>query len=131
MDERDGTISHTIATSVNRAGYPVRLFTTNRWITADNRYAADDVVKMLDLFVMDLAWQSWPTNMWVTAMLCLFRPQIIKLIKTATSRWRGGGVEHPGTDVFEDKGCDITSSRRILVSAQIKRVNKALALAAV
>lgn len=93
MDERDGTISHTIATSMNRAGYPVRLFTTNRWITADNWYAADDVVKMLDLFVMDLAWQSWPTNMWVTAMLCLFRPQIIKLIKNrdvSVARWGGG-----------------------------------------
>ena len=36
MQERDDTLSHLIAISMNRAGFPIGLFTTNRWITADN-----------------------------------------------------------------------------------------------
>ena len=53
MKERDDKISHLIGISMNRAGYPIRLFTTNRWITADNWYTADDVIKMLDRFEME------------------------------------------------------------------------------
>ena len=81
MKERDDTISHLIAISMNHAGFPIRLFTTNRWITADNWYEAGDVIKMLDRFEMDLAAPSWPVNIWLTAMLRLFRPQIMELIR--------------------------------------------------
>jgi hypothetical protein len=126
MKERDDTLSHLIAISMNRAGYPIALFTTNRWITADNWYSADDVIRMLDRFEMDLACPSWPVNIWVTAMVRLFRPQIEELVHnrdSAVALWR---KKHPKKDVFEDRECDITSSRKISVAAQIKRVNKAL-----
>ena len=126
MTERDDRLSHLIAISMNRAGFPIRLFTTNRWITADNWYTADDVTKMLNRFEMDLAWPSWPANIWVTAMLRLFRPQIEELVRerdAAVANWQ---KKHPDTDAFEDRGCDITSVRKISVAAQIKRINEAL-----
>lgn len=128
MKERDDKLSHLIAISMNRAGFPIRLFTTNRWITADNWYTADDVINMLDRFEMDLSWPSWPANIWATAMLRLFRPQIEELIRerdTAVADWQ---KKHPGNDVFEDREIDITSVRKISVSAQINRVNHALCL---
>jgi hypothetical protein len=126
MKTRDDKLSHLIAISMNRAGYPIHLFTTNRWITADNWYAADDVIRMLDRFEMDLAWPSWPVNIWVTSMLRLFRPQIVELVRkrdAAVANWR---KKHPDVDAFEDRGCDITSDRKISVEAQIKRVDQAL-----
>ncbi|MBI2585135.1 MAG: hypothetical protein HYW28_04570 [Rhodospirillales bacterium] len=126
MTERDDKLSHLIAISMNRAGFPIRLFTTNRWITADNWYTADDVTKMLNRFEMDLAWPSWPVNIWVTAMLRLFRPQIVELVRerdAAVAKWQ---KKHPDVDAFEDRGCDITSVRTISVAAQIKRINEAL-----
>ena len=126
MDNRDDTISHIIGISMNRSGYPTRLFTTNRWITADNWYAADDVIKMLDRFHMDLAWPSWPVNIWLTAMLRLFRPQIIELVHERDAAARRWQESHPGVDVFEDRDFDIASVRRISVEAQIERVNVAL-----
>jgi hypothetical protein len=131
MKERDDKLSHLIAISMNRAGLPIRLFTTNRWITADNWYRADDVTKMLDRFEMNLAWPSWPVNIWITAMLRLFRPQIVELVKerdAAVANWQ---TDHPDRDAFEDRQCDITSSRRISVTAQINRVNEALTATAV
>ncbi len=126
MKERDDTLSHLIAISMNRAGFPIGLFTTNRWVTADTWYTAKDVIKMLDHFEMDLAWPSWPVNIWVTAMVRLFRPQIEELVRKRDSTVADWQKKHPDGDVFEDRGCDITSTRRISVEAQIKRVNKTL-----
>ncbi len=130
MKERDDKLSHLIAISMNHAGFPIGLFTTNRWITADNWYTADDVIKMLDRFEMDLAWPSWPVNIWITAMLRLFRPQIEELVEERDASVADWQKKHPDDDVFEDRGCDITSTRRISVAAQIKRVNQALMSAA-
>ncbi len=130
MKERDDKLSHLIAISMNRADFPIGLFTTNRWVTADNWYTADDVIKMLDRFEMDLAWPSWPVNIWVTAMLRLFRPQIEELVRRRDSTVADWQKKHPEKDAFEDRGCDITSTRRISVAAQIRRVNQALMYAA-
>ena len=126
MKERDDTLSHLIAISMNRAGFPTGLFTTNRWITADNWYTADDVIRMLDRFDMDLAWPSWPVNIWITAMVRLFRPQIEELVRERDAAVADWQKKHPRRDAFEDRKCDITSVRRISVAAQIKRVNEAL-----
>jgi hypothetical protein len=126
MKERDDKISHLIAISMNRTGFPIGLFTTNRWITADNWYEADDVIEMLDRFEMDLASPSWPVNIWLTAMLRLFRPQIVELVRERDAMVANWQKDHPDMDVFEDRGCDITSIRKISVAAQTKRVNEAL-----
>lgn len=126
MNERNDNLSHLIAISMNSAGFPICLFTTNRWVAADNWYTAADVITMLDRFEMDLAWPSWPTNIWVTAMVRLFRPQIEELVRerdVALANWR---KKHPKSDAFEDRGCGITSTRKISVAGQIKRVNQAL-----
>ncbi len=125
MKGRDDKLSHLIAISMNSAGFPIGLFTTNRWITADNWYMADDVITMLDRFEMDLAWPSWPVNIWVTAMLRLFRPQIEELVRERNATVAAWQKKHPKKDAFEDRGCDITSARRISVAAQIRRVNQA------
>ena len=126
MNERDDTLSHLIAISMNRAGFPTGLFTTNRWITADNWYTADDVIRMLDRFDMDLAWPSWPVNIWITNMVRLFRPQIEELVRERDAAVADWQKKHPRRDAFEDRKCDITSVRKISVAAQIKRLNKAL-----
>jgi hypothetical protein len=66
------------------------------------------------------------TNRWITAMLRLFRPQIIELVgerDAAVHQWQ---QEHPGVDVFEGHGFYIASTRRIPIPAQIERVNNAL-----
>jgi len=127
MKERDDKVSHLIAISVNRQGFPIRLFTTNRWLTGDNWYAADDVIRMLDRFEMDLAAPSWAVNIWITAMVRLFRPQIIELTRKRDCTLAAWQQAHPDVDAFEDRGCDVTSIRRIPFAAQIERVNAALA----
>jgi len=126
MDERGDTICHLIAISMNNAGYPLSMFTTNRWVTAENWYSADDVIGMLDKFEIDLVPPSWPVNIWLTAMLRLFRPQIDTLVHDrdrVVESWRN---DHPDVDVFEDRGLEISTEIAISVEDQIVAVNEAL-----
>jgi hypothetical protein len=128
MDERDDTICHLIAISMDNAGYPLSLFTANRWVTAENWYSADDTIAMLDSFEIDLVPPSWPVNIWLTAMLRLFRPQIIDLVRERDKAVESWLASKPDEDAFEDRGLEITSERAISVEQQIKAVNKALKL---
>jgi hypothetical protein len=115
----DEPMSHLIAISMTPSGMPERLFTTNRWVTAETWYRAPDVVAMLDRFVLGQAGPSPLLNRWLAAMLVLFRPQIEQLLierDVAVERWHS---THPGLDVFEDRRLEITSSLDISVERQI------------
>ncbi len=119
-------LSHIIGISMDNAGYPFRIFTTNRWVTGESWYKADDVCRLIDLFVIDHAVPSWPANRWVTAMLRLFRPQIEWLLKErddAAQVWQAG---NPDAVVYEDRKFEVPSVADISVDDQARLVQQAL-----
>lgn len=112
-------MSHLIAISMTPSGFPERLFTTNRWVTAETWYKAPDVIAMLDGFAFGSAGPSPLLSRWLTAMMVLFRPQIEQLLierDDTIGRWR---ATQPGSDVFEDRRLEITSSMDISLERQI------------
>lgn len=117
---RDGeTLSHLVGISMTPSGMPERLFTTNRWVTAETWYKAPDVIAMLDRFNMESSDRSPQLNRWLTAMMVLFRPQIEQLLierDHIVERW---GSTHPGTDILEDRGLEITSWMEISLKRHI------------
>ncbi len=118
--------SHLIAISMDPYGWPIGLFATNRWVTGECWYRAEDVVRMLERFAIDHAWPSWPVNRWLTAMLVLFRPHIEALVRQrdeVVARW---AEAHPGRDVFEDRELDLTGWLPISVEAQVEAIERAL-----
>jgi len=116
----DEPICHLIAVSMTREGLPDRLFTTNRWVAGDTWYAAPDVIRMLDRFVIDLSRPSWPLNRWLTAMLVLYRPQIEQLLYERDARIAVWQSEHPDVEVCEDRRLEITSALKISIESQIR-----------
>ena len=126
----ENAVAHLIAISMDKRGHPTHLFTTNRWVTGETWYPAGDVLRMLDRFVIDHAYPSWPTNRWLTAMLVLFRPQIERLVLARDATIAGWLGQHPGREVFEDRELEITSIAPISVEEQIEAVEQALAAAA-
>ena len=127
--DKNDALSHLVAISTNKAGYPVRLFTTNRWVTGETWYAAKDVIRLVDRFLMDLAYPSWPVNIWITEMLRLFRPQIEELLLArdrTVGRWQ---ADQPEGNTCEDRGLEITSVIEISVERQIEEVRRARAAA--
>ncbi len=122
----DNALSHLIGIAMDRKGFPITLFSTNRWVTGETWYSADDVCAMFDRFIIDHARPSWPVNRWVTGMLRLFGPQAVALVRerdTAIEAWRR---KHPDRDVFEDRELEVTSRLAINVDKKITEVRAAL-----
>ena len=126
MKQRDDKLSHIVAISMDRRGWPIGLFTTNRWVTTENWYAAADVCRMVDRFSIDLARPSWATNRWVTAMMQLFRPQIETLLHQRDAKLVAWHKTHPDADIFEDRRLDLPSQVKISLDQQIRAVDATL-----
>jgi hypothetical protein len=119
-------LSHLIAIAMDKMGIPFRLFTVNRWVTGEVWYTAADVTVLLDYFKIDHAQPSWPVNRWVTAMVRLFKPQIVDLLQARdrmVEHWRDG---HPEGDVYEDRNLELTSYLEISIEDQTHAVAQAL-----
>jgi hypothetical protein len=121
-------VCHLIAITLDPAGEPARLFTTNRWVTGETWYRAEDVVRMLDRFAIGEAGQSPVLNQWVVALVALFRPQIAALLRARDETmmaWR----RRRRANVFEDMRLEIISSLAIDIDAQLVLLERASALA--
>ncbi|MEM9683407.1 MAG: hypothetical protein AAF942_09090 [Pseudomonadota bacterium] len=126
-EDPDDALSHLVAVSMDPKGFPIKLFTTNRWVTGEIWYTGEDVTRLLPYFAIDHAQPSWPVNIWITNLLILFRPQIRQLIverDAAVEKW---AAEHPSESVFEDRDLEVASECAVDVDGQIDAVEKALA----
>ncbi len=124
--EGDDALSHIIAISMNPRGYPIGLFSTNRWVTGETFYTAEDVVSMLDYFEMDLLYPSWPVNIWITATMKLFRPQIEYLLTKRDETIADWESKYPDRDVYEDRDLEVTSQLNIDVDRQLELISSEL-----
>lgn len=125
-ENANDALCHLIAISMDQAGFPTRLFSTNRWVTGEYWYTADDVITMLDSFDIDHAQPSWPTNRWITAMLQLFQPQISELVRRRDQVVADWANSRPDENAFEDRKLEITSVADISVEKQINKVRALL-----
>jgi hypothetical protein len=123
---KNNVLSHLVAISMTPTGMPERLFTTNRWVTGETWYEAQDVVAMLDRFVIALDHPSPQLNQWLTSMFVLFKPQIEHLLRERDRVVEDWQARHPDGDVFEDRRLEITSSIAISLRDHIEWIDKQL-----
>ncbi len=123
--------SHLVAVAIAPSGAAVRLFTTNRWVTGETWYAAEDVARMLDGFSIELARPSWPLNRWLGAVIRLYRPEIVALLAARDAMVMDWRRRHRGkVHVFEDRRLETTSSLAIDPAERARRIARALGKAA-
>lgn len=123
----DDALSHLAAISMDPKGFPVKLFTTNRWVTGEVWYSAKDVCRLLHRFEIDLPHPSWIVNVWITNMITLFRPQIRELTYQRDKAIEAWKVKHPERNVFEDRELEVTSECDIDLDEQLASIEEALA----
>ena len=123
----DDVLCHFVAVSMDVYGFPIGLFATNRWVTDENWYRADDLEQVLDGFEIDHAVPSWPTNLWLSSMLRLFRPQVSALLRHRDQIVDAWAKAHPDKDVYEDRDLEVTGWLRISVDQQMSQVRELLA----
>ncbi len=118
-------LTHMVGISMTPTGFPVRLFTTNRWVTGEVWRKADLIIAQLDRFAVQRS-EGHPADRWLTAMIRLFRPQIEKLLIDRDLRidqWRS---THPNEDAFEDTRLEVTSKLNISLFEQIEALDREL-----
>lgn len=110
--------SHLVGIAVDGRGLPLRLFTTNRWVTGEHWRAADELLRLHrrrpPLQAQNSFLQLWE---WIDALLQLFVPQMKALLlrrDLRTSAWSPGS--------FEDRRRHVLSECRISLSAQLALV---------
>lgn len=123
----DAAVSHIIAISMDTKGFPLGIFATNRWVTGETWYAADDVINMIDAYDIDHAFPNLPVNRWISAMLQLYKPEIAALLTHRDEVINFWASEHPDQDVFEDRNLEITGELSISTEDKCKALRKELA----
>ncbi|MDF1653636.1 MAG: hypothetical protein P1U34_00840 [Coxiellaceae bacterium] len=107
--EDQDDICHIIAISMDKKGFPTRLFTTNRWVTGETWYDANATCELVDLFNISHAWPSWPTNLWLNAMVQWFAPEIKQLIQQrdeVVAHWQS---EVPDHLIYENRNLEVVT----------------------
>ena len=120
------TFAHIVAISMDDEGYPIGLFTTNRWMTGEDWYKGDDVKKMVTRFHVGQTPPSYVVNRWLNAMLILFRPQILHLIEERDQALINNGEGTLLQESLEDHNLDVTSESHISIDMQMKLVETLL-----
>ena len=123
-------ISHLVGISMDRAGRVVRLFTTNRWVTGETWYHAEDAIRLVDRFIVDHARPSWATNRWLTAVMRLYRPCIAELLRQRDARISVHATAHPDSNVYEDRALEVTSEMWTTVEDFVVELEDAMRSAA-
>ena len=119
-------LSHLVCVSMNQNGELIGLFTTNRWVTGETWYRAEDVAAMIDRFQVDHAFPNLAVNQWITAVFRLFKSEIVELLSSrdkAISDWQN---KNPESDVFEDRDLEVTSYKTISIKQKIVAIQHTL-----
>jgi hypothetical protein len=74
-------VAHLIAIAMDGWGYPTEIFAVNRWVTDESWFPAETVITLVDSFKVDHAHPNLAVNLWLTAMVRCFRPQIETLLR--------------------------------------------------
>jgi hypothetical protein len=117
-------VSHLIAIALDGNGEPVRLFTTNRWVTGETWYRADDVIRALDRFTLDRAEPAALANIWLGAIVRLYQPEIARLLRKRDEAVMDPIRRRRRVDVFEDPKFEIISSLSIDLDARLAAVDR-------
>lgn len=114
-----GSLCHIVAVSMSWQGEPLRLFTTNRWVTDDRFFEAGAVKAMLEHVVIDRHGPYPTTSRWLGAMVRLFAPDIRRLIDERDRVIEEWALCHPDGDVHEDRALEIPSHMAIDVPGRV------------
>jgi len=105
---------------------PIRLFTTNRWVTGETWYRAEDVAAMLGRFALGSVGPVPALNRWVAGVIGLYRAEIAALLQERDKTVMGWRRRRRGkVHVFEDRRLEIASALEISLPARLKEVEAA------
>lgn len=83
---RPNRFIHLISIALNTKGLPVRLFTTNEWVTGESMVDAKQVLGAINRFTIRAQGRLAPIAKWLKAILTIYSDEIAQLI-TKRDKW--------------------------------------------
>lgn len=120
----DNPMTHLIAIGINQYGFPIRLFTVNRWVSCEVWYDALHAPYFIKRYKMTLNddpyWQI--LDSWIEGMLHLFAPQIAWLHQERDHAIQRYQAEHPLENPYLNESLEELSSIDIDIKEQVEWV---------
>lgn len=116
--------THLLGISVNAQGLPIRLFTTNRWVTGEQWLPGSQVLKLIDSFSIGKRQPSPALHQWLRGMLLLFRPQIEDVIAQRDAWLKRATGGRPLEKVMEDRRTHVISSAKLAFFEQVQAAHE-------
>ncbi len=117
-----GDFTHLVGISMSPQGQPIRLFTTNRWVTGETWRSSTGMDATLDGFQVRTQGRLAPVARWVTAMVHLYRPQIGQLHQKRDAVMARRSANTGWETLFEDRRLDVVTQRRISLVQKIQQL---------
>lgn len=111
--------THIVGISVDERGFPMRLFTTNRWVTAEQWLPAASVIR--SMHKLDLS-RARPVRAarWVQGVVRLFGVQIATIVRHRDDRIARKACHTDLERLFEDRRSHILSQCRVDLARQFR-----------
>lgn len=113
---------HLVGISLNSQGLPIRLFTTNRWVTDERWRSAIEVEAALAAFEIRARGRLAPVARWITALIQLYRPQIRQLIHRRDAVMQRRSLAQEWGGLCEDRRLDVVTQRRVSLEQRIQQL---------
>ena len=115
-------LTHLIAISINFSGDPIRLFTTNRWVTDETWYPAADVKRILPHFNVSHDGPCSQTSAWISNLLMMYGPLIELLMDGRDHAVQAQAANQPIQNVWSDQSLEVTSVADISLQKDIDAI---------
>lgn len=119
----DPAYTHLIGISVDDRGFPTRVFTTNRWVTAERWQPAESVLRSLRRLDLAAA-RPGPVARWVQAATGLFAPQIEAVVRRRDERLDARAAVL-GDAAYDDRRTHIVSQCPVALATQFECMQSA------
>ncbi|MDE2416486.1 MAG: hypothetical protein KGN32_01650 [Burkholderiales bacterium] len=117
-----GDYMHLVGISLDAVGQPIRLFTTNRWVTGEVWNDAQKVEAALARFEVKTLGRMAPVARWATAMVQLYLPQIVQLVRRRDAVMAQRSTQTDWETLWEDRRLDVVTQSQISLVQRIQQL---------
>ncbi len=121
---QSGDYTHLAGLSIDAQGQPVRLFTTNRWVTGETWRTAAEVEQFLVRFAVQTQGRMAPVARWLTAMVHLYRPQLAQMVRRRDTVMTRRSARLGWDALCEDRKLDVVTQTRISLAKRIQQIQQ-------
>jgi hypothetical protein len=125
-DRQTPQYAHLLGIAVDARGLPLRLFTTNRWVTDETWLPAASVLEIVRQVLRTKSPAEANIELWLRAQLGVFLPQIAELLQHRDYRLaaREQAGRRPG--LLEDRRLQVLSQCMVSVEQQLSAFDRVI-----